>query len=154
MIDEWFYIRENLSKGQYRLLGYGSARRVFDLNNGYVVKVAKNRKGIAQNIVEFQISRESLNPIIARIICISEDARYLIMEKVERLRNFSYVLQYYNVNSISELLTKANIIDLFEHYHIVISDLHRMSNWGITNGRPVVIDYGFTLEIRKKFYNR
>ena len=152
MNDELLDIREKLSKGQYRLLGCGSGRRVFDLNNGYVVKVARNRKGIAQNRVEYQILTESEIPIIARTISISEDDRYLIMEKVERLRNFSYVLRYYNVHSLNELLTRDDIIELIERYHIVKADLRRISNWGITDGRPVIIDYGFTQEVRKKYY--
>lgn len=152
MIDELLDIRKKLSKGQFRLLGYGSGRRVFDLNNGYVVKVARNRKGIAQNRVEYQISTESEITIITRTISISEDGRYLIMEKADRLRNFSYVLQYYNAHSLNELLTRDDIIELIEHYHMVKADLRRISNWGITNGRPVVIDYGFTQEVRKKYY--
>ncbi|HHX11997.1 MAG TPA: hypothetical protein GX731_04185, partial [Clostridiales bacterium] len=39
----------NIGKGNYQFIGSGSGRRVYDLGNGYVVKVAKNNRGIAQN---------------------------------------------------------------------------------------------------------
>lgn len=153
MIDEFVDIAKGISKGQYKVLGYGSARRVFDLNNGYVVKVAINRKGIAQNRVEYKISAEYENAIIARVISISEDYRYLIMEKAERLRSFSYVLQYYNAYNLNEILNREPIMLLLKQYHVLSNDLRRISSWGKINDKPVIIDYGFTKEVRSRYYS-
>ena len=45
-------IIDNLYTGNYPKLGGGSGRRVFDLHNRTVLKMAKNIKGYAQNQVE------------------------------------------------------------------------------------------------------
>ena len=45
-----------MRQGNYIYIGSGSSRNVFDLGNGYVMKVAKNIAGIAQNKSEYRIS--------------------------------------------------------------------------------------------------
>jgi hypothetical protein len=41
-------INYGIKRRTFRPLGNGSGRRVYDLGNGYVLKAAKNRKGIAR----------------------------------------------------------------------------------------------------------
>ena len=46
----------NIKRRYYKFIGIGSGRIVYDLENGYVVKIAKNNRGIAQNKTEYEIS--------------------------------------------------------------------------------------------------
>ena len=143
----------NMRRGKYRYIGSGSSRRVFDLGNGYVVKVAKNRAGIAQNKMEYKISLTDLSNLFAKVIQVSEDFYALIMEKADKIDNFSYVCNYFKARSIIEVLKLKEIQDIHYRYNLLLNDLCRTSSWGIINGRPVIIDYGFTREIRKRYYS-
>jgi len=56
----------NIKRRYYKFIGIGSGRIVYDLENGYVVKVANNNKGIAQNKTEYKISLSDNTNLFAR----------------------------------------------------------------------------------------
>ena len=145
-------IVQNLQKGSYIYLGAGSGRRVFDLGNGYVVKVAKNRKGIAQNKAEHSISQRKDSPVFAKIPKVSENYDLLIMEKADSLLLFSDVLRYFKVNSYRELFQLKEFRYMTKELGLLEADLRRTRNWGKISGRPVIIDYGFTIRVRNNYY--
>lgn len=136
----------------YKYIGSGSSRKVFDLGNGYVVKVAKNKAGIAQNKMEYKISLTDSSNLFAKVIQASENFYILIMEKADKIDNFSYVCDYFKVDNILQLLTLKEFQNLHYKYNLLLNDLRRTSSWGIINGKPVIIDYGFTKEIRERYY--
>lgn len=142
-----------LSERGYQYIGSGSGRQVFDLGNGYVVKVAKNRKGIAQNKAEYQIALVDHSNLFANISQVSENYGLLVMEKAEPINSFSKVLLYYKVKNIREFLLLKELQNIFTHYHLLQGDLCRPVNWGIVNNRPVIIDYGFTISVKRKYYS-
>lgn len=145
-------IKSNIRDGAYESLGSGSGRRVFDLNNGYVVKVAKNRKGIAQNEAEFQIASSSNSELFANILQVSEDYRMLIMQKAEMIKHISEVWEYFHVKNNREFYKVAEIQYIASQYNLLMADLYRPVNWGKINSKPVIIDFGFTRKVRKKYY--
>lgn len=136
----------------YRYIGSGSGRKVFDLGNGYVVKVAKNMAGIAQNRVEHQISRRDNSNLFAKIIEVSGDFQFLIMEKADRINDFSHVLKYFNVSNTRELVRLNEMQTIQWKYNLLLADLCRNSSWGIIDGVPVIIDYGFTSQVQRRYY--
>lgn len=142
-----------IEEGAYKRIGSGSGRRVYDLGNGYVAKFAKNQKGLAQNEAEYQISRTNSTDIIAKIIRVSKNYDLLIMEKAEKVKNISYVFHYYHVKSIAELFQLDNFKQFSSDNGLILSDFYRTSNWGMINGRPVIIDYGFTRSVKQKYYS-
>lgn len=142
----------NLKEGNYRYIGSGSGRRVFDLGNGYVVKVAKNKKGIAQNMAEYQISSTNSSKLFANIIRVSIDFHFLIMEKAEPVQNFSDILKYFKVKSNRELFQLDELTYILSQNNLLQIDLSYTSNWGIIGGCPVIIDYGFTSVVKRKYY--
>lgn len=151
--DSYFRkIASNISKGGYRYIGKGSGRVVFDLGNGKVVKAAKNIRGIAQNYEEFRIAMMDNSGLFARIWDVSEDYRFLIMEKAERIRDISQVWDYFRVGNNIELYQISSIRDVADKYNLLINDFGRAVNWGEIDGRPVIIDYGFTRQVRKRYY--
>lgn len=143
----------NIRKRNYQYIGSGSGRVVYDLGNGYVVKVAKNNKGIAQNKAESHISSSDHSNLFAKTIKVSEDFRLLIMEKAVRIRDFSEVRKYYNVIRNRELFQLEEIKSVILNHSLLQNDLYRTSSWGMLNQRPVIIDYGFTQQVRRNYYS-
>ena len=143
----------NIRRRNYEYIGAGSGRKVFDLGNGYVVKAAKNIRGIAQNQAEYKISLTADdNDLFLKILNVSEGFRLLIMEKAEKVRSISYVWNYFNVKSNKELYKVKELQDISSKYDLVLRDFGSPNNWGRVGDRPVIIDYGFTQQVRKKFY--
>ena len=151
MVVDFDNISQNISQRKYSVIGSGSGRLVFDMGNGYVVKMAKNKKGIAQNKAEYQIAAADHSDLFAKIVTVSEGYRYLVMEKAERIRSISVVWNYFNVHSNRELSQLELFNNILEKYDLLMSDLYRKTSWGIVSGRPVIIDYGFTRETRKLY---
>lgn len=147
-------ILSEIDHRKYRYIGSGSGRRVFDLGDGHVIKVAKNKKGIAQNEVEHRISRETSSKLFAPVISMSEDARYLIMEKAERVYSMSEVMWYFGVRTEHQLLKDPDIHKIILDYDLVRADILRKSSWGFVGDELVIIDYGFTRYVRERYYRR
>lgn len=142
----------NIQLGYYRYIGSGSCRDVFDLGNGYVVKVAKNMAGIAQNECEYKISRSDDSDLFAKVIRVSSDFNFLIMEKAKKINHMSDIWEYFNVGSKKELIKSEEMQNIWKNYNLLLGDFKRKSNWGMINGRPVIIDYGFTREVMARYY--
>lgn len=152
MFNVYNIIMSNIRRGYCRYIGSGSGRDVFDLGNGYVAKVAKNRAGIAQNKCEYRISANDNSDLFAKVIKISNNYKIVIMEKAEGINNISYVWRYFNVANKKELFNLREIQNLKRKYNLLLGDFNRESSWGIINGRPVIIDYGFTRDIKARYY--
>lgn len=148
--DYFWQISNQIENGGYTQLGEGSSRAVYDLGNGKVVKLAKNSRGIAQNNVEFQIALEDKSGLFAKVRGVSEDFRYLIMDKATVIDDISYVWDYYQVRGNRELYQKLSRVS--SKYNLMVRDFGRAVNWGQIEGKPIIIDYGFTRQVQKKFY--
>lgn len=142
----------NIQRGCYRYIGSGSSRHVFDLGNGYVIKVAKNEAGIAQNESEYKISYYDESNLFAKVVQVSKDFRFLIMEKADKIYNISDVWKYFNVRSKIELFNLKELKNILKKYNLLLDDLDRKSSWGMIDGRLVIIDYGFTREVCERYY--
>ena len=142
----------NINRGYYRYIGTGSSRDVFDLKNGYVIKVAKNIAGIAQNQTEYAISNYDDSNLFAKVISISNDFYFLVMEKADKIDNISDVFRYFNVSDKRELFHLKELQNIKKKYNLLLGDFDRKSNWGIIKGRLVIIDYGFTKDVSERYY--
>jgi hypothetical protein len=142
----------NLRSNKYTLIGSGSCRIVYDLDNGYVVKVARDVRGLKQNQAEFDNYQSRKSDFFAEVASISDNSRYLIMVKAEKESNIRTVLKYYNVKSFNELMRYPMFVEDINTKKIGSSDLKRVSNWGIINNIPVLIDYGLNKSIYDKYY--
>ena len=145
-------IKLNIKRGYYRYIGSGSGRKVFDLENGYVVKVAKNKAGIAQNKSEYKISSIDNSDLFAKVTQASNDFELLIMQKADNIYNISYVWKYFNVTSKRQLFKSKELQNIKRRYDLLLGDFARRSSWGMINGRPVIIDYGFTRDVSERYY--
>ncbi len=145
-------IKLNITLGYYRYIGSGSGRQVFDMGNGYVIKMAKNQAGVAQNKSEYIISSNDHSDLFAKVIQASKNFKLLIMQKAEKMCNISYILKYFNVKDERELFSSKELQNIARNYNLLLADLNRNSSWGIINGRPVIVDYGFTREVSEIYY--
>lgn len=151
-MDSFDQIMFNIRRGYYRYIGSGSSRKVFDLGNGYVIKVAKNRAGVAQNKSEYNISYYDNSDLFAKVVQVSSDFYFLIMEKADKIYNISEVFNYFKVIGKRGLFQLNEMQNIKIKYNLVLADFNRKSNWGIINGRPVIVDYGFTREVSQRYY--
>ena len=148
------YILYGIKSGMYRYIGAGSARKVYDLNNGFVLKIARNIMGIAQNEAEFLIFNESKLDLLARVYFVSDDYKYLIMKKAKSIKNEKEFLNYFNIENKKDIKNKESIKEIHDKYNLVWADLYKFTSWGIVNNRYVLIDYGYTKEIYNKYYKK
>jgi hypothetical protein len=123
------------------IIGLGARRIVYDLGNGYVLKVAKSIYGVANNKREAAIYRGSPPKVrkhLGRIQKQEDDCSWLIMEK--------YPFECRNTRENRRKL--ADMRALFRRNGIVpydIFDRHRPNCQNLrldANGNLVVIDYG------------
>lgn len=145
-------IENKILRKEYKIIGKGSGRIVYDLENGYVVKVAINAKGFAQNHAEHYLYSDDKTGIFARILHVEENHKYIIMEKAEKIRNLSPVRNHFKVKSNKELFKIKTISDMQVKYNLNIADLRRSSSWGLINDIPVIIDYGLTRAVFDEHY--
>jgi hypothetical protein len=172
-------------------LGTGSSRVAFEIpfeGRPTVVKIAKNKKGLAQNSKEADYGLYRMYPdITIPLIDYDEKNDYPIwihFEKAEKLTelkfkamtgfsfdNFGRLLKddelrrtstdymSYADNLSDEEKNKIQNSELFYdvtslmgNFDILAGDLTRLANWGIYQGRPVIIDLGFNSQVKKDFY--
>lgn len=145
-------IQSKLRQHAYEQVGSGSGRNVYDIGGGFVAKVARNQRGIAQNEAEYRISLSDSSGLFASIITATPDLRVTIMAKAEPLEHFCAVLRYFRVRDKRELYKIPLIYSALRRHRLVFPDLCRVQNWGVVNGRPVIVDYGFTTPVKRKYY--
>lgn len=95
------YCDERLSK-----LASGSGRIVYKIDNLKVLKLAKNKKGVAQNEAEIEIGTDNyFSGIVAKIFEYSDDYSFLEMEFADKLSkgNFKSITGYSFDNFAQEL---------------------------------------------------
>lgn len=143
-----------LRNGKFVYIGSGSSREVYDLENGYVVKVAKNKAGIEQNRAEYYISNNDYSGIFAKVIGVSKDYSLLVMRKAKKIKDIKFVWGYFNAKNKHEFYKSNHMQRLKNEYKLLLGDFEKSSSWGIINGRPVIIDYGFTRYVERKYYHR
>lgn len=145
-------IIENLKAGEYKLIGSGSSRKVYDLNDGTIIKVAKDIRGIYQNQTENEIYLSRKSNFFAEISAISEDNTCLIMSKARKIKNIQTVYRYYKVRNFKGLSMRDHLNEDINNNKLGKGDLTRASSWGFVGDVPVLIDYGLTHGIFQRFY--
>ncbi len=149
-----YNILYGIESGLYKYIGKGSARKVYDLNNGFVIKIARNIKGIAQNEAEFLISKDSNSALLAKVYFLSSDYKYLIMKKADKIKSEEKFLSYFNIQDKRELKNNKAVKEIHDKYNLVWADLYKLTSWGIVKNKLLLIDYGYTKEIYNEFYKK
>lgn len=159
------------------ILGKGSSRICFLIDNTNVCKFALNENGKEQNIQEgdFLTTHKNNDLFIPLVDYDKTDGRWIIVKKAEPISSekfksyfgenchtllYSLIFDYEKFKSkyIKFLFTNKNIKKLHEIYlslddKEVINDAIKLENWGIYNNKPVIIDCGLSEHIYKKYYS-
>jgi len=142
-------------------IGTGSSRKVYQLNKDFVLKLAYNKKGLAQNKNEAMISSSKFSDIIATVIDYGKDFSFIIQEyaKPVSMTEINKLLKF-NVRGLSrededykESHLEKRIKAFIKKFDLDIYAIAYESSWGIKKGKPVIIDFGFTREVGRKYYD-
>lgn len=117
---------------KYQIIGNGKNRVVFDLTNGYVLKVALNSGGMKSNEKEYNLFLHSPSHI-QKHLCTVKGFGYgwIIMEKMVQ-----------NVPDQEYEKKKSRLTRLFKKHGIKPKDLKKKNLALSDNGEFIVVDYG------------
>lgn len=179
-----FAARIDYVKSKLKKIGAGTSRIVYDAGDNRVLKLAKNRKGIAQNDFESDgyISGSELTP---ELFDSDIDNLWIIVEKADRITNsefeklsgmsfdiFQRAIEYESRRITGKSITAVKplskeemkqiyekeffteVVDLVFSADIAVGDLLRLSSWGKINNRLVLVDSGASNSIIKQHYNK
>ncbi|MFD0696339.1 hypothetical protein ACFQZT_19930 [Paenibacillus sp. GCM10027628] len=131
-----------------KILGSGGTRVVYDLDNGYVIKIAKSQKGIRCNKMEVTLYRSSPNAIkkyFAPIINYDKVYRWLIMKKyIQKFPSDSLIYKRQLRQLVKKFLDQGIIPSkgIGRYYNPYAPNL-RLKHLRLKGSKQiVVIDYG------------
>ena len=161
------------------ILGEGSSRSVYALTSKKVLKIAKNVKGIAQNNAELQVYTDPATEDVSAKIYDSHDrGRWLVSELVRPIHDEREFERLTGVDweefiddlkmtisstarssmsplrkDASEFTKKVYKMSEMGSARLKVGDLTELDHWGKTSdGRVVILDYGFTTDVSEKYY--
>lgn len=138
-----YYLGPAFIRKNFLFLGSGIARAVYALNNYYVVKVAMNRDGLDQCMLEHEVFI-SCNQRYLKYLCpvLWYRPGMIIMPRAFPLTMLSPSSTF----KISSLGSHAfrDLKQLSKEYDLLFGDIESSSSWGMLSGKPVLIDYGCT----------
>lgn len=175
-----FNKRINYCNDKLERISSGSSRIVYKIDNDKVIKLAKNKKGLAQNEVEFENSTDyMINDLFPKVYDKEEnflwiESQYCKKLNVKRFKEItglsfkeysSYLNDSYN-RTILHNNTKSiipdeiweneyfyTINDYMINYEIPVGDLVRLSSYGETSdGDILLVDNGLTKGVYDNHY--
>lgn len=163
-------------------MGQGSSRVAFVLSSKYVLKIAINEKGIAQNQAEVDVyTNPTSQPVVAKVYQSDKDFNWLISDLVKPIKSVNefeeltgvdwktfskYVndgIKHKSLSNNAPKFIKAVVITALKN-NLLRGDLAQqdfsrdpkddvLDHYGKTvDGRAVLLDYGFTGEVWEKLY--
>lgn len=152
----------------FSLIGIGSSRYVYSINNTLILKYAYKKRGIIQCNLENEVYNKCDN-ICREILCpvIAAQNKIIVMKKAIPL---NYCMNEWGICNaldgnilmyLDEILLKIRydkllfhhlISQLCENYNLLYEDLIRISNWGVIDGKLVIIDYGCNKNLYYNYY--
>lgn len=133
---------------QLKKLGAGSDRIVYNLEDGNVLKIAKNPRGLLQNT--FEVPDYVLKDLVPEVRETGLD--YVVVEKLtinrKRANAFLKPLKKFmprdfdnKTGELQEAFEKMGI-DVLLNYDVLFNDIKAPRNWGFRGDKPVLIDTG------------
>jgi len=130
---------------EFKNIGTGTNRHIIKYD-GYVIKIALDKEGIADNKQEW-VMADKLAPHVAMAYEISKGGHLLVSEYCPAFSNF-YELTLYR-ESIREILNGWASQFLIGDVGIVDKNY---ANWGLNKGKPVCIDYAYLFPVSMNIF--
>lgn len=176
-----FKDRVAFAEKHFEHLSSGSARVVFKIKHDgkdAVLKLAKNERGLAQNIAE--ANPEMKSPYINETIRADKNGIWKISPFLQKItekefenlsgvpfKDFSEAISYglqnisgnkhskpKNFDKVKESDVYKELVKLGNRFHLLGGDMGRISSWAVRDKHPVLIDAGLTSEIYNEFYDK
>lgn len=139
---------------RYKYLGEGISRRVYSLNDDYVIKLAKGAEGHYQNKVEnYVFTHVDQNTLKYLCPIVWFNPRMIIMRKAVPL---SKIIKDKHINLATirpEYTAADDLRALAFNFFLYYRDILATSSWGQLNDTNLLIDYGCTSRIGDIFYD-
>lgn len=127
-------------------IGVGSDRRVYDLGDGKVIKVAKNARGLLQNSYEVpdyvlrdllpKYYEHGLDYVVAEKLPTDKKRATKLLKPLKNLYFHDFDKKTEALQIAFENLGISNLLD----YDVLFNDLKRPQNWGFRGDKMVLID--------------
>ena len=131
----------------FKNVGTGTNRHIIRLDDGYVVKIALDKEGIADNKQEWVMS-DKLTPYVAMAYEISKGGHLLVAEYCPAFSNY-YEMTLYR-EKIRKILTEWAKQFLIGDVGIIDKNY---ANWGLNaKGEPVCIDYAYLFPVSMNIF--
>jgi hypothetical protein len=171
---------KNVAGGKEEVPGTGSSRQVFDIGNDRVLKLAKNKAGIAQNTMEMRI--QNSNPLFAKIFDVDKKGLWVIAEKITPFKSG----EFEDFTEIPEIINEKEFINKFHKldeatlrdikkdlrlsdkatiilkqmimaalkYNLLLGDTLDPKHWGLnSSGEMKLYDYGLDNKLFDTYYD-
>jgi hypothetical protein len=172
--------RLDFCKKNFKYIGAGSSRVVFEYTSDSVIKLAKNSKGLAQNSVEADPALQNYDCVPSLIVNNEKDV-WLVVEKMDKAKesdfqsvlgisfeDFCKYMKYTNsrrspgkIDVIdNDLKEKCNenefiqeLVGIMANFDMKVGDFCRISSYGKKSGKLKLIDAGLTRNVYEEHYS-
>ena len=157
LFEEIFKMSKREISNEFRYLGEGGGRIIYVIDNNYVIKLSKSDGGDKQCETENYIYndvQENLKKYLCPVVWYKEDM--LIMRKAiplakERREKNKNVFKFFGISNEDRIY--SNTMELIETYDLLYGDVKSLSSWGILDNNIVLVDYGCTNKIYKRYFS-
>lgn len=142
----------------FEYLGEGAGRIIYAIDDIYVIKLSKFRGGYRQCETENYIYNninEDLKRYLCPVVWYNEDmvimrrAIPLAKRKEDKNKNIFKMLGVSKYDTLYK-----NVMDIVDTYDLLYGDVKSLSSWGILDNQILLIDYGCTNKIYKKYFSK
>lgn len=145
---------------KFQYLGEGAGRIIYAIDSNYVIKLSKFRGGYMQCETENYIYNdinEDLKRYLCPVVWYNEDM--VIMRRAIPIP-FAKKKEDKNKNIFKMLgvskddIFYRNVMDIVDTYDLLYGDVKSLSSWGMLDNQLLLIDYGCTNKIYKKYFSK
>ena len=178
-----FSARVRYCEANLQRLSSGSGRVVYKIDNEKVLKLSKNKKGVAQTLTEIEWGQDwylAKSEILAEIFSFDESGLWVEMELARKLtkskfkqivgvdfdRYGDWLVSGYGKNrgygnvsdEENDMLYDddftSEVMDFMLGYKTPVGDLLKLSTYGlVSDDRLVIIDYGLSGDVYSTYYS-
>ena len=177
-----FVARKRYMNSNFIAIGTGTGRKVYDIGQGRVLKLALNRKGVAQNSVETDKAMHDWHgTLLPKIYDTDKDDKWLICDLAVAAKSkdfarllgvsmdtlFYYIEYKMDAHPSTQTMKLSGelgigarylsskvqeIIDLIINFDLMYRDITRKGSWGIIGDRLVLRDFGLSQAVWDGYY--
>lgn len=156
LFEKIFLMSKTDIERNYDYLGEGAGRKVYAINKRYVIKLSKSKGGDKQCEMEdyiFNNAPQYLKKYLCPVVYYKDDMiimkRAIALAKNTEDKNKN-IFRLLGISVADPFYKKIN--KLIDIYDLLFGDVKSLSSWGLIDGQLVLIDYGCTYKIYKKYF--